>query len=340
MEKLIRLLRRSREPHGGDQLEASKSYTDEVQAFFIAAYHVKDYVRREDPVWLTYPIGRVKGESEALFHGKKQTWATAFTHDLCNGIKHAELEQSKYTDVTRIRGIRAISGKRSDGLFDVATAYVTEDGIRFADDVMVEILSMWLDFIETSYVDNAANPLRSMLENIGPKPEGIVELEQQILKSVESGQAPDPMPLSEELPADEADLAAYWASLPEIPIPTISDPQEERGQKVMIEEIQLIPVSSAAAKAVGISTNGQTCFLPAAHLSTKGGLARIRFPYEYGEIFGGMIGFLDADSSLVFPSLVEIGRIEGGPMFGGYYVELLDDEGNRLPNLADVLGLT
>jgi hypothetical protein len=330
LEKLIRILARSREPHHGDEGTAGKTYTDEIQAFFVAAYHVKDYVQKEGAIWLdySYPPARVKLESEALFHGDNVTLEMAFTHDLCNGIKHAELLRPK-RHITRIIGFRMFSKKRDDGSYDLVTAYLTPDGVYFADDVMETVLSSWLEFIDSAYLEGVSNPIRRILAKSGNKPESIKNLQATAEDALRAGVEPAKMPIHEEMPESEDQYAAYWNDLPALPVPDVPN-LDVPGTIVWIEEIQLLDASGEQAAAIGIGACRQEIRLPAVHVATEGGLARIRLPLDYAEILGSILATSESLGESPFPSFVEFGKLAGRSQFGGYYFEFLANDKSRI----------
>lgn len=152
LERAIRLFKRTREPRYGTDEDVAQATTDDIIAFFIEAYHVKDYVKKENPTVFRDGIepATVGSAAEALFHPKDgdPSFAMAITHDICNGTKHGELRRPK-THVTKIVGIkvgfanepflgRVTPIEERDNL--AVTLYQTADGPRFADDVMLDVI--------------------------------------------------------------------------------------------------------------------------------------------------------------------------------------------------------
>lgn len=333
LERAIRLFKRTREPRFETEEEVIQATTDDITAFFIEAYHVKDYVKREDPSVLAPGLDAkvVGAAAEALFHPKEgnPTFAMAFCHDLCNATKHGELKRPK-THITRVTGFKVSLAHQAPmgiTLLDpcenlAVTVYETELGDRYADDVMLDVVRTWIEFVKKYYAPGMAATFEAQMAGAWEKPPLLAQTQAAMIRARRAGRNPTrPLPLATGVPPDSLARLAYRQNLPELPIPQV--PHGGDGKVYHVEAVEVILTDAEAGSKAGLKGEvlDDQMALPAVRVLERDSLMRYRLPIEYAEEAFNVVALAHALGN-PFPLDAEFGRLEGRAEMGGYYMQL------------------
>lgn len=106
LERVKRLHQRFKKINDGfEHTQASQNYDDDVYAFFLNCYHLKDWIKN-DPYCAAWP------DVEAFINANQDLQVCA---DLCNGLKHLVLTRPRSAGSPQFAGEK-ISLNISDGL--------------------------------------------------------------------------------------------------------------------------------------------------------------------------------------------------------------------------------
>ena len=334
LERAIRKFKRTREPRFGTEEEVHQATNDDIVAFFVEAYHVKDYVRLEDSSVLAPGLDPkvVAAAAEALFHPKagEPSFAMALCHDICNGTKHGELKRPK-THITRLTGIKSFLAYQSPPgitLLDpcenlAVTVYETEVGDRYADDVMLDVLRTWIDFVKTHYAPGMATMFEDQMAGAWEKPPMVAQTQAALVRARRAGRVSTrPLPLARGVPEDPLARLAYWQGLPELPIPHV--PEGGDGKVYHVEGVEFVLTNSQAGSNAGLKGEviDDQMALPTVRVLDRNSLMRYRLPIEYAKGAFDAVALAHALGN-PFPLDAEFGRLEGRTEMAGYYMQLL-----------------
>jgi len=118
-------------------------FTDEIYAFFLSCYHLKDWIKKDPAVVL-------QDKDKAVERFVTTTRCLAICADICNCTKHLVLDRPPRSgDVPffegNFSGIVTDKGVRGRTVFRVKTGAASVDVFALADDCM----AAWENFIES-----------------------------------------------------------------------------------------------------------------------------------------------------------------------------------------------
>lgn len=141
LERVKRFYKRFKQIDEGIITERPTSYLeDEVWAFFIFCYHLKDWIKNDDTL-----SSNIKDKVEELINENE---CLGICGDLCNGIKHLILTKSrseKYGKIGRKKVFAELAGGNSLKVrieFEIPTLIKTHDAFELA----TECLEAWERF--------------------------------------------------------------------------------------------------------------------------------------------------------------------------------------------------
>jgi len=122
---------------------ASDYYIDEIYAFFINCYHLKDWIQNDETVRL--PQGKIE-------HFVHQNECMRVCKDICNGIKH--LKRKSYSGGDPEFGPRKFSLDLGEPTTIIKVKYsiITKTGTIDAFQLASECLQRWKEFIKRNII--------------------------------------------------------------------------------------------------------------------------------------------------------------------------------------------
>jgi len=100
-ERMQRSYDRFREIKSGLADKVPSDYEDDIYAFFMHCYHLKDWVKNDNSV--KTPMPNIGSDVERFIH---ESEVLSLCADLCNSLKHLELNRSHSSEPPRIFGRR------------------------------------------------------------------------------------------------------------------------------------------------------------------------------------------------------------------------------------------
>lgn len=126
---------------GRDHDMASDCYQDEIYAFFVNCYHLKDWLKND-------PTSGINKDEIENFINKSEN--LSMCADLCNGSKHLVINQPRKDTQTKIGG-RSFSLGLGIGSPKISVRYKVELKNRTYDafDLATKSLKEWEDFLKS-----------------------------------------------------------------------------------------------------------------------------------------------------------------------------------------------
>ena len=150
-ERMMRWYRRFREiDRGRRHTMDSHNYEDEVHAFFMNCYHLKDWIKNDDSSNLK---PAAKKEAEGFV---KQNESLAICADLCNGLKHLKLNQPQKSGVSPVLEAKefhlVLAGRGDYPIVSVKYHIETVKGDKDAFALATDCVAKWKGFITNSRI--------------------------------------------------------------------------------------------------------------------------------------------------------------------------------------------
>lgn len=126
---------------GKDNDRASEYYQDEIYAFFINCYHLKDWIKND-------PASGINKDEIENFINKSEN--LSICADLCNGSKHLVIDNPRRDAQTKVDG-RSFSLGLGGGSPRISVRYKVglKDRINDAFDLATKSLKEWEDFLRS-----------------------------------------------------------------------------------------------------------------------------------------------------------------------------------------------
>ncbi|MCS7365552.1 MAG: hypothetical protein NDF54_08960 [archaeon GB-1867-035] len=121
---------------------SSDYYIDDIYAFFLNCYHLKDWIINDDGIQIN---------KNMVEHFINQNYCMKVCADICNGIKHLKLSRSRSGKQPEFESKHfnlTINGKTFP-IIAVKLHVETEKGKIDAFELAKECLEKWKDFIKT-----------------------------------------------------------------------------------------------------------------------------------------------------------------------------------------------
>jgi len=140
-ERVKRWYARFREINQGKpHTHPSDYYLDEVYAFFLNCYHLKDWIQNEDTI--KPPKGKVE-------HFINQNKCMRVCADICHGIKHLKLQRSRSGENPKFGAKKFyLDLGTSPPTIKIKFSVVTTTGVIDAFDLASECIQKWEEFIK------------------------------------------------------------------------------------------------------------------------------------------------------------------------------------------------
>jgi hypothetical protein len=145
-ERMMRWYRRFGDTEQGrPHTVESLYYDDEVQAFFISCYHLKDWILNDDG-------SDLRTSKHELDEFVKQNEPLAICGDLCIGLKHLKRDRSDWSGVDPKLGAKDTFLELGQGPPKVRIKYYieTSTGRKDAFALATDCVKKWKEFIENS----------------------------------------------------------------------------------------------------------------------------------------------------------------------------------------------
>jgi len=130
------------EPHDLSFLNLPSDYFyDEVYAFFLNCYHLKDWIQNDDAVELKMPVDDFINQHECM----------CLCADICNGIKHLRRERRNRSGKDPKFGGRKFSlslGGQPEPIIEVKFSIETKTGTIDAFELASECVRKWEEFVK------------------------------------------------------------------------------------------------------------------------------------------------------------------------------------------------
>ena len=122
---------------------ASDYYNDEIYAFFLNCYHLKDWIQNDDTVKL--PKGKIE-------HFINQNECMRVCEDICNGIKH--LKRKSHSGRAPEFGARKFSLNLggSKPIIKIKYSIITKTGTIDAFELASGCVQKWKEFIKKNII--------------------------------------------------------------------------------------------------------------------------------------------------------------------------------------------
>ena len=116
-------------------------YSDDVLAFFLNCYHLKDWIKQDD----TIEKPSINEEVETFINDNECLRICA---DICNSAKHLKLNKRRNQEIVDIKGSLWTGRNRwKGGPIEPEFFVVTESGEKDAAEVALECVQKWKEFI-------------------------------------------------------------------------------------------------------------------------------------------------------------------------------------------------
>ncbi len=143
-EQLLRTERwfkRFEDIHNGSQQKLdTECYQDDVYAFFMNCYHLKDWIKN-DP-----SLNQIECKVEPYINDNECLQLCA---DICNGHKHLRLDKnrSRQNPQFTVRHYHAQIGSPEGQTMQIAFEVNTSSGVRDAFEIASQCMVAWRDFV-------------------------------------------------------------------------------------------------------------------------------------------------------------------------------------------------
>ena len=117
----------------------SETYTDDVHAFFLNCYHLKDWLINDQS------FAACKGEVEAFINGHLELQICA---DICNATKHLRLDRERSHQCPAL-GARDVNLTLGNGTPQISIRFIVETKScpRDAFELAGKCLALWREFL-------------------------------------------------------------------------------------------------------------------------------------------------------------------------------------------------
>ena len=152
-QRVLRWYERFRNINDGRQVGAQfECQYDEMLAFFMNCYHLKDWIKRDFELEKNHhdyiEFNQVRDEIERFISDNE---CLALCADLCNGAKHCSVDEKRhrFIEPTLVRSVVYVDEKEPDKYVKRGWMLISESGKEYdAFDLATQCVKKWKEFLD------------------------------------------------------------------------------------------------------------------------------------------------------------------------------------------------
>ena len=117
-------------------------FTDEIYAFFLNCYHLKDWIKHDNAVNL-----EARSQVEKFINDND---CLSICADICNSIKHLKIDRRRSNEVTMLQSSLWTSIGTEENFIFVKITILSSQGEQKAFELATDCVKKWEEFIKTN----------------------------------------------------------------------------------------------------------------------------------------------------------------------------------------------